>query len=284
MGTTVVILIWLMAVTAVIWLGVRSMLRERALRRLGDPLSGPSETSPLQQGRRWRRRWIWIPWLVGAVTVGLVWLVLNPPLPYLVATGVLVVVIGSQVEAFFHQRMAVKFETQLAEAIDILIGAVGAGASVSTALVAAIADAKAPLRPYLEELAGRIRLGDDPQEVFRSLAARIPSENFLLFTSTLAVHWEVGGSLTSTLASVGRTIRDRNEVSQRIQSNIVQSQFSTLAIVALTYFIAAVVWRNGPEQMQEFVGSSLGGWFVAGSIVLQSVGVVWMNLISRPRF
>jgi tight adherence protein B len=100
----------------------------------------------------------------------------------------------------------------------------------------------------------------------------------------LAVHWEVGGRLTSTLTAVGRTVRDRIEISRRIQSNSAQSQFSTIAIIGLTYFIAAIVWRNGPDQMAEFVTSSVGSWFVAGSVVLQAIGIVWMNFISKARF
>ena len=36
--------------------------------------------------------------------------------------------------------------------------------------------------------------------------------------------------------------------------------------------------------MQEFVTSSVGSWFVAGSIVMQAVGIFWMDLISKPRF
>ena len=136
----------------------------------------------------------------------------------------------------------------------------------------------------MEEVAGRIRLGDDAAEVFRSLAERVPLETFLLFSSALSVHWEVGGKLTSTLTTVGRTIRDRIEVARRIRSNTAQSQFSTLAVIALTYFVAAIVWRNDPERMGEFVRSTVGSWFVAGSVLLQAFGIVWMNWISKPKF
>jgi len=71
--------------------------------------------------------------------------------------------------------------------------------------------------------------------------------------------------------------------SRRIRSNTAQSQFSTLALIGLTYFIAAVVYNNGPEQMTEFVTSTVGSYFVAGSVVLQAVGIAWMNFISKPK-
>jgi Flp pilus assembly protein TadB len=275
----------LIALVAAGWRSVRR--RELAWQRLAeadvrDGLAEPARGVAIGI-RRLRRRWIWVPWVLGAVTALVVLLAFRLSTPYVVALGLMIGLLASQLESFLAARHAAKLENQLADGIDIMIGAVGAGASVGTAIEAAISESRAPLRPYLEEVAGRIRLGDEPAEVFRSLAQRVPLETFLLFTSALSVHWEVGGKLSSTLTTVGRTIRDRIDVSRRIRSNTAQSQFSTLAIIALTYFIAVIVWRNGPEQMEEFVRSSVGSWFVAGSVVLQAVGIAWMNWISRPR-
>ena len=273
----------LIALVAVGWRSVRR--REIAWQRLAEVNQTRAEGERVPVGvRRLHRRWIWAPWGLALIVAGVTALVSRCSMPYVVALGVMVGFLASQLESFLAARHAATLEGQLADAIDIMIGAVDAGAGVGAAIDAAITECRAPLRPYLEEVKGRIQLGDEPAEVFRSLAQRVPLEAFLLFTSALAVHWEVGGKLSSTLTTVGRTIRDRIDVARRIRSNTAQSQFSTLAIIGLTYFIAVIVWRNGPEQMEEFVRSSVGSWFVAGSVVLQAVGIVWMNLISKPRF
>ena len=234
--------------------------------------------------RRLTRRWIWVPWVVGVGVALTVWWVTGWPIQYILAILAVVSLLLSQMESLFHARQVAKLERQLADAIDIMVGAVSAGAAIGPAIESATAETERPLKPYLQEISGRIRLGDEPVAVFRSLADRVPLETFLLFTSSLAVHYEVGGRLAPTLSTVGRTIRDRIEVTRRIQSNIAQSQFSTFAIIGLIYLIAVIVWRNGPEPMREFVTSSVGSWFVAGSIILQAVGIFWMNLISKPRF
>ena len=273
----------LIALVAVGWRSVRR--REIAWQRLAEVNQTRAEGERVPVGvRRLHRRWIWAPWGLALIVAGVTALVSRFSMPYVVALGVMVGFLASQLESFIAARHAATLEGQLADAIDIMIGAVDAGAGVGAAIDAAITECRAPLQPYLEEVKGRIQLGDEPAEVFRSLAQRVPLEAFLLFTSALAVHWEVGGKLSSTLTTVGRTIRDRIDVARRIRSNTTQSQFSTLAIIGLTYFIAVIVWRNGPEQMEEFVRSSVGSWFVAGSVVLQAVGIVWMNLISKPRF
>ncbi len=242
------------------------------------------EESDIHGIRRLSRNWIWLPWVIGIAVAATAWLVFRWPVQYVVAIGAVVSLLLSQLESFLHTRHIAILERQLADAIDIMVGAVSAGAGVGPAIDAATVETDRPLKFYLEELSGRIRLGDEPLMVFRSLADRVPLETFLLFASSLAVHYEVGGRLAPTLATVGRTIRDRIEVTRRIQSNISQSQFSTLAILGLVYLIAFIVWRNGPEPMREFVTSTVGSWFVAGSIIMQAVGIVWMNLISKPKF
>ncbi|HUG71620.1 MAG TPA: type II secretion system F family protein [Pirellulaceae bacterium] len=281
---TTLILGWmaLVGLVAVGWRAERR--RELAWQRFTEADGAQAGTAIVRSaGLRLLRRWIWVPWALGLIAaVAALAFRFSPP--YVLAVGLMVGLLSSQVESFLAAQHSARLESQLADAIDIMIGAVGAGASVGTAIEAAITECRAPLRPYLEEVFGRIRLGDEPAEVFRSLAERVPLETFLLFTSALGVHWEVGGKLSSTLTTVGRTIRDRIDVSRRIRSNTAQSQFSTLAIIGLTYFIAVIVWRNGPEQMEEFVRSSVGSWFVAGSVILQAVGIVWMNVISKPRF
>jgi tight adherence protein B len=243
-----------------------------------------ADESEVRGFRRLSRNWIWLPWFIGIGVSATTWLVFRWPVQYVVAVGAVVSLLLSQLEGFLHTRHIAILERQLADAIDIMVGAVGAGAGVGPAIDAAMVETDRPLKLYLEELSGRIRLGDEPLKVFRSLAERVPLETFLLFASSLAVHFEVGGRLAPTLATVGRTIRDRIEVTRRIQSNIAQSQFSTFAILGLVYLIALIVWRNGPEPMREFVTSTVGSWFVAGSIIMQAVGIAWMNFISKPRF
>jgi len=243
----------------------------------------PSE-NPSPGVRRLSRNWIWLPWVIGLATGLTVWLFLGWPIQYTVAIGAVVSLLLNQLESSLHVRYIAKLERQLADAIDIMVGALSAGGAVGPAIDAATSETERPLKPYLQEVAGRIRLGEEPVSVFRSLADRVQLETFLLFSSSLAVHYEVGGRLAPTLATVGRTIRDRIQITRRIESNIAQSQFSTFAILGLIYLIAVIVWRNGPQPMEEFVTSSVGSWFVSGSIIAQAVGIAWMNLVSKPRF
>jgi len=259
-------------------LGAPRSLSGEAVRHSARPAPSPMRASPLS------RPLAWLPWVLIPPAGLVLYFLVGMPWPYCVSLAVIGGLLGSQLEAFLAARKAARMEGQLADAVDIMVGALGAGAGVAGALEAAIEETPAPLRGQLEEILGRIRFGDQPQSVFKNLSERIPLETFLLFASTLTVHWEVGGSLASTLATVGRTIRDRIDISRRIRSNTAQSQVSTMMVLGLTYFIALVVYSNGPEQMKEFLSTSIGSFFAAGSMLLQAAGIVWMSYISRMKF
>jgi Flp pilus assembly protein TadB len=281
-------LVALLAVAAVIfyfWLNAR--LQNISRLRLGRALQAASPEAVVEEppaARPFLRRRRVLPWLLGAIVAGGLWLLAGFAAIYSVTGGLIVGLLGWQIEAWRAERRTHLIETQLADAIDLMVSALRAGAGLTGALENAAFESRAPLAEQLDEVVGRIRFGDAPQSVFRSLTDRVPLETFVLFSSALSVHWEVGGSLAPTLATVGRTIRDRIELSRRIRSMSTQSRVSILAVLGVTYFIALLMWSNDSERMKGFLNTSLGSFFVAGAVLLQSLGVLWSAAISRAKF
>jgi Flp pilus assembly protein TadB len=189
-----------------------------------------------------------------------------------------------EVEDYLAVRKSLRIEMQLADAIDLMVASLHAGAGVLNCLETALEESRAPLKPQFAEVLGRIRYGDDPQAVYRGLMARVPLETFRLFASALAVHGEVGGSLAPTLATVGRIIRDRIELSRRIRSLTVQSRFSIAAIIGVTYFIGLVMWLSDRARMEEFLATTVGSVVFSGAVVLQSIGILWSSALSRLKY
>jgi Flp pilus assembly protein TadB len=270
---------------AYFWRSARAAARARE--RMGhtaESAEAAEAAPPLPVAHSYLVRHRALPWLFGLGTAGLLYFAFGWAPPFVVAVGLIVSLQAGQLEAYLAAGRTAKIETQLADTIDLMVAALQAGASVADALENAMGESRRPLRPQLEEVVGRIRYGDNPRTAYHGLTERVPLETFLLFASALSVQSETGGSLAPTLASVGRTIRDRIEMARRIRSNSAQSEVSTMAVLFLTYFIALVVWRTNPEQMHEFLATTIGQWAVSGTVLLQAVGLVWMSVISRLKF
>jgi len=203
------------------------------------------------------------------------------PTEIAVALGCLIGVMAYLAEEYIAERRLARIETQLSDAIDLLVGALRAGSALLAALEASLTESRPPIRPYLQDIVGRIRLGDDPRQVLGDLPLRVPCETFRLFSTALAVHWEVGGSLASTLATVGRTIRDRIELSRRVSGQSIEAHVSVGAVMLIAYLLGYLMWRTDPDRLEAFVKSGVGTELVAGVILLQAVGLIWMSRISR---
>lgn len=226
----------------------------------------------------------WAPWLVAAGLASVLYWGLGWPVLFVVTLGIIAGLLGGQLETARVARRTVKIEEQLADAIDLMVAALQAGAGTLSALNNAVAESRKPLRPQLEEVLGRIRYGDDPQVVLAALQARVPLEVFRLFVSVLSVHWETGGSLGPTLSTVCRVVRDRIEVNRRVRSLTAQSRLSVIVIIFITYFLALVMWRMDADRMRGFLTSAAGQWLAAGAILFQGLGIVWSAALSRLKY
>lgn len=264
---------------------VRRMALERleASRRDDDPAANFDEP-PLLPERVFAWRYWPLPWLLAVALFFVLWSLVRMPLPFAGAFSFVAALLGVQLEASIYAWRVDRIENQLADAIDLMVAAVKAGASLEGALESAVRDGRQPLRRQIEEVLGRIRFGDDVGDVLVGLSRRVPLESFRLFATTIAVNWEVGGSLALTLSAIGRTIRDRIELSRRMRSMTTQARASIVSVMGVAYFLAALMWRNDPDRFARFLGSTFGQATCVTAIVLQGIGIIWIGAISKPKF
>ncbi|WP_417731029.1 type II secretion system F family protein [Rosistilla oblonga] len=264
---------------AIYW--VHAARRESILHRLSaaDAVVRPAVVSEAPFARRHRL----IPWGI-AIPIGIAlgWL---GNWPWNIAVGIAIIIsfIASEADAWIYQWRLARIESQLADAIDVLVASVSAGASLQAALQQASEYTPRPLRDEITEMVARLRLGDAPPDVFDLLRQRVPTETFRLFSMTLTVNWQVGGALAETLSAIGGTIRDRLEIARQIRTLGTQGTLTTLTVLAVVWLMAAMMWQADPPRFLGFIHSTVGSWLVAVSLFLQGVGVALVSRISRPK-
>lgn len=272
-------------VGAVVWFLRVQHLRTVARDRLYEDVEVVTEVRDdyLQLSPSLRRR-RWLPWAIALAVGSILFFVVGIPLVYCAALTVILGVLGFLVEGWYASRLALRMEMQLANAIDLMVAALAAGAGVTDALESAARESGKPLKNELNEVLGRIRYGEKPSRVFEDMAVRIPLENVRLFAFTMAVHGEVGGSLAPTLSTVGKSIRDRIEIGRRVRAQSTQAQASVIGIVCITYFLGLLMWRTNPATFEEFMRHPVGAGFLAGAMVLQAIGLLWITRLTQLKF
>ena len=287
--TAAAIGVMLAGAIAVLYLWHRRHAQRVSAERLADLIGKPPDAENREEAlrrtvRSFPPRYRFAAPALGSMAAAALWILAGLPWGVAAAVGILIGVLSYLVEDYVAEEKAATIETQLSAAIDLLVGSLRAGASLLAAFESALQEAEPPLRPYFQDVAGRIRLGDDPRSAVNDLQVHVPLETFRLFATSLAIHWEVGGSLATTLATVGRTVRDRIELSRRVRAQGVESHASVAVVLGIAYVLAFLMWRTNPERLAGFVRTGVGTTIVAGVVGLQAVGLVWMSRLSRSRF
>jgi Flp pilus assembly protein TadB len=258
-------------------------IRSRATERLEvlDPAEDPENQQEWLPQSPFVQRHRLIPWLLGALAGGVLLVGIGLRPIYALAACAILGVLATIVDKIRVERANSRIEAQLADAIDLMVGALRAGAGLLDAFEAATQESPSPLKAQLLELTGKIRLGDDAKRVLRELTERVPLEAFRLFVLTLTVNWDVGGSLAPGLTTVGKTIRDRIDLGRRVQAQTTQSRVSVMAILGVSYFVGVLMWRADPHRMQEFLATEFGSNAIGAALILQAVGLFWINRLSE---
>jgi len=263
-------------------------LRRRTVERLAVMMDTTTADEPRGEPRKaipsFPVRYRYAAPVVGITGALLLSFLVGLPLDVSVAAGALFGVMAHLAEEYHGEQQAALIETQLATAIYLMVGSLRAGASLLSAFDSALEEVGPPLRPYFQEVAGRIRLGDDPRAAVSDLQVHVPLETFRLFATSLAIHWEVGGSLATTLSTVGRTVRDRIELARRVRAQSVEAHASVGVVLLITYVLGFLMWRTNPDRLNVFLGSSIGTMVVAGVITMQAVGLIWMSRLNKTAF
>lgn len=268
---------------AAAWWAVVQGRRARGLARLAEPEQVAEGVDPTlhQTVDELERASLIVAVLVG-LGVGLLLVAFSGLEPGLaLSLGLLVAIVTHLLLTLRARKRRILMEVQLAEALDMTVSGLRAGASPAEALDRAFREAPRLLARHLGDLIDRLRLGEPPVEVFALLERRLPLEGVRLFRFALSAHWEGGGSLAPTLAAVARSTRDRVAVERRVLAQSSEAQWSVFGVLGITYVLAALLGRSDEQRLADFLATDLAGWLLPAAVVLQAVGLVWMARLTR---
>jgi tight adherence protein B len=263
---------------------LKRLCMERLKANTSPRLESGREGTQARFVKRFPRRYLYAGPVAGLLAGVAIYSFVGLPIPFAVGSGLLIGVLAGISEALFASRKVASIEVQLADSIDLMVGALQAGAALLKAFDAALAEAKPPFKQELLELTGRIRLGESPQNALADLETRVPLETFRLFCTSLAVHWETGGGLSSTLTSVARSIRDRIETARRVRAQAIEVQISVGVVLVICYALGIIMYNANPEQLKDFLLSPIGSYIGGAVIALQAAGVLWVAVLSSAKY
>ncbi len=158
-----------------------------------------------------------------------------------------------------------RFNSQLADVIAIMSGALRSGFSLLQAMELVAREGPDPTAKEFERVVREVGLGLSPEEALSNLVERMSSEDLELLVTAINVQREVGGNLVEVLDTISNTIRERVKLLGQVRVLTAQQQFSGYIIACLPIALALLLGVINPNYMLGVFRNTVWcGWTMLG--------------------
>jgi tight adherence protein B len=177
-----------------------------------------------------------------------------------------------------------KFDEQLTDTLQLLAGSLRAGHSILRAIDAAATEAASPTAEEMRRVVTETSLGRDILASLNDTAARMKNEDFVWVAQAIQINQEVGGNLADVLDQVNETIRERSEIKGQISALAAEGKFSAYILMAMPVGIVVMLMMINPGYMGRLFSDPLGWAMMGISVVLMTIGGLWLRKIIDLKF
>lgn len=179
---------------------------------------------------------------------------------------------------------AALFERQLLDAMDLIGRSLRAGHPLLGAAQLVTQELEMPVSGVFSEIVQQQELGLSLEDAMHRAAARTPSEDMKLFSTSVSIQLRSGGNLADMIERLSHVIRERMRLGRRVRVLTTQTQFSKRVLLVLPLGMFVLLNLIKPTYMQPLYHTPMGHWMVGIAVVMLLIGSWVMNRMSRLQY
>lgn len=172
-----------------------------------------------------------------------------------------------------------RFESQLVDAIDMMVPELRVGGNTLTALRRTADTENGIVKKEFAEAVRRLEFGVPIENSLKRMTEIYDSEGVRLFCKTLESKWHIGGDLASILSSVNVIIRERLKLRMQMIGQLSGIRYASFLLAAAPYVIYTFFMINQPDWIAVIHQDPLGNQMLYGALALQVAGMLILNWI-----
>lgn len=182
-----------------------------------------------------------------------------------------------------RQRRLGQLTGQLPEATRLIASALRAGLGLESGLQIVASELPDPISGEFRKLLNERRLSSDADLAFRTLASRIPTDDFRLFTACVCLHREIGGNFAQLLDQLGQTVRERFQLWRELKTLTAESRLSGWVLGLLPLVVMVPISLSNPDYFRPLFEQQVGRTMLWTGLGLQLVGFGIIRWLTTPR-
>ena len=173
------------------------------------------------------------------------------------------------------------FEETFPEALDLMSRALKAGHAFATGLKMVADEMPDPIGPEFRKTFDEQNFGLPLKDSLGNLSDRIPVLDVRFFATAVLIQRETGGNLSEILENLAHVVRERFKILRQVRVYTAHGRLTGYVLLALPAFLAVALSFISPEHMQLLFRERMGQIMLAGAVVLQTVGYLWIRQVVK---
>jgi tight adherence protein B len=178
-------------------------------------------------------------------------------------------------------KRAQAFASQLPDALQLIIGSLRSGFSLTQAIEAMIRELPDPLSTEFARAMGETRLGVPLEDALERVAARMACADLSWAVVAIRVQREVGGNLAEVLETTVATMRERASLRRHVRALSAEGRLSAYVLVALPFLLAGFMLLFRRDYLRPLYTEPIGLLLLGAGVVLVLIGMFWMSRIVK---
>lgn len=183
--------------------------------------------------------------------------------------------------SFKQSRRLNKFNSQLADTLQLIAGGLSAGLSFAQSIDTVVRQGSEPMTTEFKRALVEARLGVDIEDALESVAERMQSNDFRWVVISVRIQREVGGNLAEVLTQVAATIREREYLHRQVKSLSAEGKMSAWILGLLPVAVFAFLMMTNGAYFAPMFSNILGLAMIGAALVMMTIAVFWMRKLVR---
>ncbi|MBM3723947.1 MAG: hypothetical protein FJW40_00770 [Acidobacteria bacterium] len=185
---------------------------------------------------------------------------------------------------FRRSARLARFEHQLPDAIDLFNRSMKAGHNIHAGLDTIAQESLEPVKMEFKKVVEELALGSPTEQALHNLGKRIPLLDLKFFITGLILQRQTGANMVEMLENLALLIRERLNLAEKLKAGTAQQRLSAGLLCAFPIIVGLVVSFLKPEYTQFLLNDPLGNNMLTYAIISESLGILIIRQLSKPKF
>jgi len=199
-----------------------------------------------------------------------------------ISSLVIGVVLGAAPLAFVfnkRKRRFKKFETELPDALGLMVSALRVGHSLNSALSLVSRECPDPVSTEFRICYDEQNYGLELRTAMDNLVTRVPMQDLRIVATAILIQKESGGNLAEVLEKTAQVIRERFRLKRQIMTHTAQGRLTGLILTLLPVVLGVLLYMVSPDSISLLWKRPVGVKLLYASGIMTTIGGFIINQI-----